>query len=128
MKSLFNKLGLVLGLVLLFSFSTEVLATDPPAIDNVVNLRMNEGTVCCTVTLAECCQFESDFGWKKNNALRVLKAGCGEAISVTRVGDYTYYDFRPKNNEVARLVTNKKDKTIMLVTYKFKKNSKIVSS
>ncbi len=123
MRASMKKLGLFLGMVFL-SVSAMATTVDPPTIEKIekdVNMRVYSGDVC-TVALAECCEFMSDFTSKKDNALKVLRIACKEDCKTTIAGDYKFIDFVDREEKkVARLIVNENEKILMLITYDFKK-------
>lgn len=122
MRNFVKNLGLFLGMVFL-SVSAMATTINPPTIEKVekdVNMKIYTGDVC-TVAIAECCENFEDFYTKKDNAIKVLKAGCGDDCKVSTAGDYTFVDFIDmEKNKVARLVFNENEKILMLITYEFK--------
>ena len=122
MKNFVKNLGLFLGMVFL-SVSAMATTINPPTIEKVekdINMRICTGDVC-TVAIAECCENFEDFYSKKDNALKVLRAGCDENCKISTAGDYTFVDFIDREQKkVARLVVNENEKILMLITYEFK--------
>ncbi|MBE9488380.1 MAG: hypothetical protein IMY73_04260 [Bacteroidetes bacterium] len=114
------KYGVMFIISFFLSVSLFAESKPDPIKKGVVKNKSFENNVCCTVVLAESCEFVYDFKIKKNNALKILESGCGKMVNNYSVGNFEYHDFTYGGQSVARLVVNEKENTLMLVMYRFK--------
>lgn len=120
MKTSNLKYGLLFVLSLFLSVSLFAVTNPDPIRKGVVKSKTTESSVCCSVVLAECCEFVYDLEAKKINALKVLESGCGKEVNTYSAGNFEFHDFIYDGQAVARLIVNEKENTLMLVMYKFK--------